>query len=436
MAGLIIAAPQSGSGKTVVTLGLLRHLRNRGMRVAAAKAGPDYIDPSFLTAACGAPCRNLDAWAMRHETLAAAVQTLEAGAEIVLCEGAMGLFDGAGIAGAGSAAELALLTGWPVILVVNLAGQAASAAALIEGFARHRQGVAIAGVIFNRVGSARHAAMAAEAVRRGLPAIPLLGAVPRDASLDLPARHLGLVPANEHHALDAFLDRAAALIANTVDVDRLLDLAGPSTLKETSTSAPLPRLGARIAVARDHAFAFTYESVLQGWRAAGAELIFFSPLEDEAPALDADAVFLPGGYPELHAGQIASNRNFLGGMRLAAARGAVIYGECGGYMVLGRSLIDAEGVRHAMAGLLPLETSFAVRQLHLGYRRAALAAEGPLGVAGQGFRGHEFHYATITEEDAGAPLFRVADADGTPLGHAGRVAGKVMGSFVHLVDRA
>lgn len=436
MAGLVIAAPQSGSGKTVVTLGLLRYLSRKGCRVAAAKTGPDYIDPSFLGAACGVPCRNLDPWAMRRESLAAEIQALEGNAELVLCEGVMGLFDGAGMTGAGSTASLASVSGWPVILIVNLEGQAASAAALIAGFARHRSDVTIAGVIFNRVASARHAAMAAAAVRQALPEMSLLGALPRHASLDLPARHLGLIPAGEHDALDAFLDRAAALIGSAIDVDALQGLARPSTLQGERRSPPLPPLGARIAVARDHAFVFAYESVLQGWRAAGAELSFFSPLADEAPGRNADAVYLPGGYPELFAGVIARNRNFVDGLREAGQRGAAIYGECGGYMVLGESIVDAQGTTHAMAGLLPLQTSFAARKLHLGYRAASLAAAGTLGGAGQSYRGHEFHYATITAEGEGLPLFRIADADGTALGFAGRVAGKVTGSFIHLIDRA
>ncbi len=436
MAGLVIAAPQSGSGKTVVTLGLLRHLQRQGVRVAAAKTGPDYIDPGFLGAACGMPCRNLDAWAMRRESLAAEIQSLEKNAELVLCEGAMGLFDGAGITGAGSTAALAALSGWPVILVVNLEGQAASAAALIEGFARHRRNVTIAGVIFNRVASERHAAMASEAMRQTMPAMRLLGALPRHPSLDLPARHLGLVPAGEHAALAAFLDRAAAVIGGAIDVAALRSLARPAALTGERRSAPLPILGARIAVARDNAFVFAYESVLQGWRAAGAELSFFSPLADEAPARNVEGIYLPGGYPELFAGSIASNRNFLAGLRHAGQRGAAIYGECGGYMVLGESLVDAQGTTHAMAGLLPLKTSFAARKLHLGYRVASLAAPGPLGSAEQLYRGHEFHYATITEEGAGVPLFRIADADGAALGLAGRVAGTVAGSFIHLIDRA
>jgi cobyrinic acid a,c-diamide synthase len=434
--GLIVAAPASGSGKTVITLALLRHLQRSGRRVAAAKSGPDYIDSAFLAAAAGGRGRNLDAWAMRPATIASLVAELQSGSDLVLCEGAMGLFDGAGLAARGSAADLAALTGWPVVLVVDAARQGASAAALLEGFAGHRRDVPVAGAILNRVGGDRHRAMLEAAIRRALPDLPLLGAVPRQAALALPERHLGLVQAAEHTDLDRFLDAAAALVGAALDVPGLVELTRPTVLAAPAASPPLPPLGQRIAVARDAAFAFAYPAVLDGWRAAGAALAFFSPLADEPPDPASDAVYLPGGYPELHAGRLAGNARFLAGLRGAAARGAAVYGECGGYMVLGRGLVDAAGARHAMAGLLPLETSFAASRLQLGYRTARLHATGPLGRAGEAFRGHEFHYATILEEQPDAPLFATADADGNALGTAGRAAGRVMGSFVHLIDRA
>ncbi len=433
--GLILAAPASGCGKTTMTLALLRHLRRQGTRVAAAKAGPDYIDPAFLGAASGTPCLNLDAWAMRRETIAALVAALERGSELVLCEGAMGLFDGAGSGGAGSTADLAALTGWPVVLVVDVAGQAGSAAALLRGFVSHRADVRIAGVIFNRVGGPRHAQMLENTVRTALPDLPILGHVPRRAELALPERHLGLVQAAEHPDLDGFLDRAAKIVAGALELPALLALARASSLAALPPALPLPLLGQRIAVARDVAFAFAYPAMLEGWRNAGAALQFFSPLADEAPDAVADAVFLPGGYPELHAAKIASSRRFLDGLRAAAQRGAAIYGECGGYMVLGRGLVDAAGERHAMAGLLALETSFAERRRQLGYRGARLSAAGPLGAAGTSFRGHEFHYATIIDEGGGEPLFAVIDADGKALGEHGRIRGRIMGSFLHLLDR-
>lgn len=437
-AGLIIAAPASGSGKTCLTLGLLRLFARQGVAVASAKVGPDYIDPAFHAAASGRPCLNLDPWAMRPATLAHAVATLAQGASLIICEGVMGLFDGA-TATAGSTADVAAALGWPVILVVDVRAQAASAAAVARGFASHRADVEVAGVIFNRVGSARHAAILSEACAEALPALPILGALPRLDGLRLPERHLGLVQAGEHPDLDAFLDRAAALMAEHLDTDALVALARPGPAVgaglPTAGVEPLRPIGQKIALAADAAFAFAYPLTLACWRAAGATIAPFSPLADEAPAADADAVYLPGGYPELHAGTLAGNARFLGGLRAAAARGACVFGECGGYMVLGESLIDADGHAHAMAGLLPLATSFAERRLQLGYRRTTLLAATRLGAAGTAFRGHEFHYATVCREGRGQALFACADAAGTPMATAGRINGSVAGSFIHLIDR-
>jgi cobyrinic acid a,c-diamide synthase len=437
--GLILAAPASGSGKTLLTAGLLRRLRERGLRVAAAKAGPDYIDPTFHAAASGGVCPNLDLWAMRPATLAALVAELEAGADLVLCEGVMGLFDGTGPDGeAGSTAALARLTGWPVVLVVDARRQGASVAALVAGFAHHDPALPLAGVILNRVAGARHRALLESALARHLPDLPCLGALPRDPALILPERHLGLVPAAERRfATTAAIARAAALAAG-IDLDRLLALVRPAAIAAAAPEPgpPLPPLGSHIAVARDDAFVFAYPAVLRGWRAAGAALSFFSPLAGAAPDPAADAVYLPGGYPELHAGRLAAAAGFLAGLRRAAAAGKTIYGECGGYMVLGETLTDADGRTHRLADLLPLATSFAARRLHLGYRQARLLAAGPLGDSGARFRGHEFHYATVLAEGGAAPLFAVRDAGGADLGTAGLRQGSVLGSFLHLVDRA
>lgn len=440
MKGLVIAAPASGSGKTLITLGLLRQLARRGLDVVSAKVGPDYIDPAFHAAASGRPCRNLDGWAMREATLAAQLGALAAGGAVAVCEGVMGLFDGAAVApgmGArGATADIAGLTGWPVILVVDARAQAASAAAVVRGFATHEPDVGIAGVIYNRVGGAAHAEILRNAQAATLPHIPVLGCLPRGAALALPERHLGLVQALEHPDLEAFIEGAAEMVAEHLAVDALVALAGDGAMPGTvsgAQGAPVPPLGQRIAVADDAAFAFAYNHVLDGWRGAGAEILPFSPLADDAPAADADAVYLPGGYPELHAGRLAGNGRFLAGLRDAGGRGAAVYGECGGYMVLGRVLTDADGVAHVMAGLLGVETSFQARRLHLGYRRARLVATGMLGAGGSGFRGHEFHYATIFEEE-GEPMFHISDAAGRDLGDAGLVDGRVAGSFVHLID--
>lgn len=431
--GLVIAAPASGSGKTVLTLGLLRALSRQGRRVASFKAGPDYIDPAFHVAATGQACRNLDPWAMRPGTIARLIERA-ADSELAILEGVMGLFDGA-LDGSGSTADLAAATGWPVLLVVDVRGQAGSAAALLRGFMTHRPDIAIAGAVFNRVGGERHAAMLRRAVEPlGL---PILGALPRDERLALPERHLGLVQASEHGALAAFLDDAARLAEAHLDLPALVGLARPARIvpAESGTAPMLPPLGQRIAVARDDAFRFAYPALLEEWREGGVELSFFSPLADEAPSVDTDAVFLPGGYPELHAGRLAGNDRLRRGLGEAARRGATIYGECGGYMLLGRRLVDEAGASHRMMGLLPVETSFATRKLQLGYRDLRLAGDGPLGRAGTAFRGHEFHYATILAEGDGDALFAAADAEGRGLGATGRRRGPVFGSFMHLIDR-
>jgi cobyrinic acid a,c-diamide synthase len=430
--GLIIAAPASGSGKTLVTMALLRALRRQGSRVAAAKSGPDYIDSGFHAQSSGRPCLNLDPWAMRPATLAMTIASLARDADLVLCEGAMGLFDGIDAAGTGSCADLARLTGWPVVLVVDCGAQAASVAALVSGFVHHRRDVPIVAVIFNHVGSARHAALLDAAVAQALPQLARLGAIQRDPSLALPERHLGLVQAREQPALDALIESAADRVTQSIALDALTALARPSRLLPVKASL-LPPLGQRIAVARDDAFSFAYPAMLEGWRHAGAAIIPFAPLADEAPDAQADAVFLPGGYPELHAGRLAANRCFFDGLRAAASRGAVIYGECGGYMALGRVLVDADGAGHAMAGLLPVETSFQKRRLSLGYRTVKLAAAAPFGQTGTAFRGHEFHYATVTNPGQ-SPLYEARDAADRPLEAAGCRNNAVMGSFIHLID--
>ena len=439
--GLIIAAPASGSGKTTLTLALLRHLRNRGLRVASMKVGPDYIDPAFHHAASGRPCRNIDSWAMRPETEAAALDAAGNDADLVVCEGVMGLFDGAAVDGreglaAGSTAELAVRTAWPVVLVIDCRGMGASVAALARGFAAFHTAVTVAGVVLNNVATPRHERLLRDACDKA--GCRVFGVLRRDSVLERPSRHLGLVQAAEDAALDAFLEAAAAVAGAQLDIAALLAAARPAQLAAAGGALPpVPPLGQRIAVAADIAFSFSYPLTLEGWRRAGAEVVVFSPLADEVPDAAADAVYLPGGYPELHAARLAGNLRFLGGLRAAAARGVMIYGECGGYMVLGRGLEDAEGQRHAMAGLLPLESSFRNPKRHLGYRCATLAADCPFGAAGAAYRGHEFHYARIigTEGPAASALFRVSDAAGGDLGFAGQRHGRVSGSFLHVIDR-
>ncbi|SNB62211.1 hydrogenobyrinic acid a,c-diamide synthase (glutamine-hydrolysing) /cobyrinate a,c-diamide synthase [Arboricoccus pini] len=433
-AGFILSAPATGSGKTVLAMGLMRAFRRRGLDVGSFKVGPDYIDPAFHRLASGHASRNLDAWSMRLETLASLSSTIFSTHELVIGEGVMGLFDAAAD-GTGSTGDLAALLDLPVILVIDVGSMGASIAALASGFIRHRQDVEVAGLILNRVASARHAAMLTEACGDHLET-PVLGWIGREADLALPSRHLGLIQAREQTRIEQVIERAAEIVAERLDLDRLLSLARPSALDALHLgTCPLPPLGQHIAVAEDVAFAFHYQTTLEGWRQAGAEVSFFSPLADEPPASHADAIFLPGGYPELHAGRLASASRFKAGLAARAAEGAAILGECGGFMVLGQGLIDADGRRHEMAGLLPTETSFAARQLHLGYRRIRLCGPSCLGPAGTRLRGHEFHYATLCRNDA-APLLQMTDARGDHARFEGALQGRIAGTFAHIVDRA
>ncbi|MGB3148326.1 MAG: cobyrinate a,c-diamide synthase, partial [Paracoccaceae bacterium] len=407
--GLLISAPASGTGKTTLMLGLLGAFRAAGLVVQPFKSGPDYIDPAFHRAASGRASVNLESWAMGRGRIAGLIGAAM-GADLILAEGSMGLFDGvasAGETGTGASADIAALTGWPVVLVLDVSGQAQSAAAIALGFARMRADVEIAGVVLNRVASPRHELL----VRAGMEAagIRVFGALPRRASIEMPERHLGLVQAEETPELDRIIADAAEFVAGHLDLAALRAAAGATRLKAQPPQAVTPP-GQRIALARDAAFSFVYPHLLDGWRAAGAEILPFSPLADEAPDQSADCCWLPGGYPELHGGTLAAAGRFRQGLTLFS-QSRPVHGECGGYMAMGQAIIDKAGVRHQMAGLLGLVTSFERRKMHLGYRLAELDAPMPGHGKGARLRGHEFHYSTIVEQPDKA-LARVCDAGG------------------------
>ncbi len=429
--GLLISAPSSGTGKTTVMLGLLRALRDDGLVVQPYKSGPDYIDPAFHLAAAGRASLNIDSWAM-PESLLGGVSMQSDGADIIVAEGSMGLYDGVatkGEAGFGSSAETAMRMGWPVVLVLDVGGQAQSAAATALGFKAYMPDLPFAGVILNRCASPRHERLARVGMDKA--GINVLGVLPRRGDLTLPERHLGLIQAVEHPDLEAAITGYATFLRENVDLSAIkaAALAGPSA------AGALPKPPAqRIALARDAAFSFTYPHLLAGWRAAGAEILPFSPLANEAPDPHADLVWLPGGYPELHAGTLAAAQTYLTGLRKHAETKPV-HGECGGYMALGTALIDKEGNRHEMAGLLGLVTSYEKRKFHLGYRQAELHAPMLGHDTGARLRGHEFHYSTILDEPD-APLATVSDADGNPVPETGSVRGNVTGTFFHMISEA
>ena len=426
--GLVVAGLTSGSGKTTVTLGLLRAMQRAGMSVAAAKSGPDYIDAAFLAAASGTSAVNLDSHAMRvtHLRHLAADRPRPK----LLVEGVMGLFDGTD-GGSGSTVSVAAALQAPVMLVLDARHQGQTAAALAAGIATQLpDGVNLAGVVLNRIASPRHQLLITEALaERG---IAMFGSLPANGDIEIPSRHLGLVQAADLAAsgvLEPVIDQAAELVAAHLDLSAIEAAFQPLATPD-ARPALIPPPGQRIAVAQDAAFGFAYEHMISGWQAAGAEITTFSPLADEAPANPADFIYLPGGYPELHLPSLTAAETFLDGLRAAAARGTRIYGECGGYMVLGEVIVDADGAAHTMAGLLRLETSFAARKLHLGYRRMR-----PLTTAWPGLpevTGHEFHYTSAVRAE-GDPLFAVTDAGGRDLGTTGLVSGSVAGSYAHII---
>ncbi|HZP20924.1 MAG TPA: cobyrinate a,c-diamide synthase [Bauldia sp.] len=431
---LMIAGAASGTGKTTVTAGLIAALRRRGLIVHPVKAGPDYIDAAFHAVAAGAACRNLDSWAMDARLLETVIAEAGEGADIVLIEAAMGLFDGLpGPKGArGAAADLAAKFGIPVALVLDVGGQAQTSAAVARGLAAHDPAVHVAGVILNRVAGDRHRDFIAEAMA----AVPVrvFGALARSGAWALPSRHLGLVQAGEHPDLADRLGCLAEALEAGVDLDAVLAAAesigggGPRRIA-------LPPPGKRIALADDAAFSFIYQHMLDGWRSAGTSVTRFSPLADEPVPADADCVWLPGGYPELHAAGLSAARRFRDSI-VAFAETRPVHGECGGYMVLGAWLEDAEGTRHPMVNLLGHCTSFRQKKLTLGYREATLRAASPLGPAGGAVRGHEFHYSRLVEPGSDEPLAELADGRGASLGPAGSRRGNVSGTWFHAIATA
>ena len=424
--GFMIAAPGSGAGKTTLTLAILRALARKGP-VRGAKCGPDYIDPQFHSAATGRPCLNLDGWAMADTCLMARAQGDPAP---LIVEGAMGLFDGELPCAKGSAARVAKTLALPVVLIVDAAKTAQTVAAVVRGMMLHDPNVQIAAVILNHVGSDKHQRMI-ESVWADLP--PIIGAVPRNEQLSHPSRHLGLVQADERENLTEWLDA----LADTAEAHITLSALPFMPLGQSPHAAAkkVQPPAQRIAIAQDAAFSFAYPHMLQEWHAAGAQITPFSPLRNDSVP-EADFIFFPGGYPELYAGKITANKIFLESLR-NAPQTTDIYGECGGYMLLGTGLIDADGTRHQMAGLLDLETTFQHRKLHLGYRSLTpLTAQNTGLFAGRGnatIPAHEFHYASTSRAN-GAPLFAATDSEGKSLSHMGLIEGRVYGSFAHIIE--
>ncbi|WP_299755280.1 cobyrinate a,c-diamide synthase [uncultured Chloroflexus sp.] len=433
---LLLAAPMSGSGKTTITAGLIAALRRRGLRIAPFKCGPDYIDPGYHALAAGQPCYNLDSWLIPPDQIAGVLARRSVEADLAVIEGVMGLFDGyAGTDDTGSSAHIARLTATPVIIVLDARAMARTAAALIAGLYDFDRRVHIGGVILNRVGSPRHAALIRDAVEQTV-GVPVLGYVPRHDALTLPERHLGLVPVAEPGRWQEWLSEAAAQVEQTIDLDRLLAVAHtapPLPAPAPPTLAPVSAVRPVIAIARDEAFNFIYPDNLDLLQVAGAELAFFSPLHDTALPAGTAAIYLCGGFPELFADQLSANQAMLAAIREAAAAGMPIYAECGGLMYLTETLIDQYGQAFAMAGVLPGYSRMTPR-LTLGYRTIAAQAETWLWRTGETVRGHEFHYSVWEARPTDLPPLYAClpDALRPQVVNEGVVIGQVLASYIHM----
>ncbi len=403
VATLVIAGTSSGVGKTSLTLGIVRALSRRGLRVQPFKVGPDFLDPTYLTRAAGRTCYNLDGWMCGRQHVEQLFIRACQEADIAVVEGVMGMFDGSDPAdNTGSTAEIAAWLGASVILVINSHGLARSIAPLAKGFVEFDPSVNLVGIVANHAGLARHrswmqSALAAE----DLP--PLLGAIPRNALPALPSRHLGLVTADEETLPITVIDQLADACAEYLDLDAIVQAAAPSEVQASPPpSVATNSLQVRLGVARDAAFHFAYPDNLEALAEAGAELVFFSPLDDDALPDDLHGLYIPGGYPELFAAQLSENRSMLDSILRFGESGGVVYGECGGLMYLGLAILDADGTEHAMVGLAPMTTRKLERLRTLGYVNVSLQQDCLWGTRGGAMRGHEFHYSEIVSEDLDA----------------------------------
>jgi cobyrinic acid a,c-diamide synthase len=440
VARLIIAAPASGSGKTTLTAGLIGALRRRDLVVQPFKCGPDYIDPGYHALAAGRPCRNLDTWLLGPNATRRLFARACSGADLALIEGVMGLFDGfSALDDTGSTADVARLLGAPVVLAIDARGMARSAAALVDGFQRFDQRVQIGGVLLNRVGSARHAELCATAIAAHT-GLPCFGYLPRHDELRLPERHLGLMTTAEAGPWAAVLERVADLLAETCDLDGLLALARSAPTIDTAPAPPLvvqpsgrpDRPAPLIAVAQDDAFSFTYPETRELLESAGARVASFSPMADSGLPPGTAGVILSGGFPELYAEALSRNAALHNALRAAHAAGLPIYAECGGLMYLTEALVDQQGRRWPMVGLLPGQ-SVMTERLTLGYRTVRVRHDGPLLAQGTSVRGHEFHYSRWEgRPDQLPPAYTIlapGDTEGPP---EGAQLGNLIASYVHL----
>ena len=429
---VVIAAPQSGSGKTTIVTGLLSAFRKQGLSVQSYKIGPDYIDPGYHALASGRPAHNLDTWLVPEEKLPDIFRQTAKDADITVIEGVMGLYDG-GKNGISSTAAIAKLLDAPVLLVVNAKSMGESAAALVQGFCAYDPAVRLAGVILNRLGSPTHREMIEEAMERI--GIPVYGAVFRQEAMTLPERHLGLVPVEENDREKETVAAIGRTVAASVDTARIRALAAeapPLSCRKLAASPSTQRV--RVAVARDEAFSFYYPESLRILEEQGAEIVPFSPLHDrELPS--ADGLILGGGFPEMFAGALYANAAMRAAIERAAADGLPIYAECGGFMYLMREMVDFSGQVYPMLGIVPGRVVMNRRLQTVGYVTAEMLRDTVLGRKGTVLRGHEFHFSSECEPETPElypRAFAFRKARRPEAREAGFARGNILGSYLHL----
>ena len=438
---IVIAGQSSGVGKTTITLGLIAALRRRNLTVQPFKCGPDYIDPTYHSLAAERPCRNLDTWMLTTEQMQAEFEQASRDVDIAVIEGVMGLYDGSSYTDEqGSTAHIAKLLDSPVLLILDIGKLARSAGALASGYCQFDPALNLAGFILNRAGSASHADGCATAIRQATQQ-PVVGWLSKHSDLHIPERHLGLIPTNERQQLNDLIQDAADAIEATFDLDQIIQLAqaessfsvAPSPRRPLTPSPPHP---VALAVATGEAFSFYYQSNLDRLVEAGAQIVTFNPQHDSELPEGADGLYLGGGFPEVYGRQLSENQSILEAIRAFHAAGHPIYAECGGFMMLTQALVDLDGRRWPMAGIVPGETHMQTRLAGLGYRVATAKQDNLLLAAGESVRGHEFHYSTwqvgadeLSDKSAWALKRRMHNAEARPDGY---VEENLLASYLHI----
>ncbi|MFF2591416.1 cobyrinate a,c-diamide synthase [Peribacillus butanolivorans] len=428
---LVIAGTGSGVGKTTLTIGIMAALQKKGYTVQGFKCGPDYIDPTYHTAVTGRTSRNLDSWMFEHDIVREILNKASVGADISIIEGVMGFFDGKNpLSNTGSTAEISMITESPVLLIVNCASMARSAAAIVKGFQAFSTGPNIIGVIANQVGSEGHYKIVKAAIEQECD-VPVMGYMKRELDIDIPSRHLGLIPAIERGELEPFFDKLAHLVMETIDIEQLYLLAKTSTISSGNSEIfqSSSKKDVCIAVAKDAAFNFYYQENLELLEAKGANIKYFSPLKGDEVPLDADGLYLGGGFPEEFADELSRNEIAIKSIRNAIEKGLPTLAECGGFMFLSKSIETTSGEKYPMAGLIPGRIKMQKKLAALGYREITGTESNFLIKDCEQAKGHEFHYSTFESDDVLPHAYEAKGRFGSKK--EGCIIGNLVAGYTH-----